>query len=118
MSTKEWKTLEGVPFEDLNWEQKTNEYAHRFVQSRRGFLATTAALGGAAFMASMLPYTKALAQKRAGHLILGRSQGSDTLDNHKAILIASSELQEHIYDPPTVPDPPTGTTPVSSFCLD
>lgn len=108
MKTKDWKSPEGDPFEDLNWEEKTYEYARRFVQSRRQFLTTTAALGGAALTASMWPYTKALAQKRGGLLILGRSQGSDTLDNQKAAIIASSEVQAHIYDPLAVLDPRTG----------
>ena len=108
MRTKGWKTPAGVPFEDLSWEQKTYEYARRFAQSRRGFLATTAAVGGTAFTASMWPYTNALAQKRGGNLFLGRSQGSDTLDNHKAAIIASSEVQAHIFDPLAVLDPRTG----------
>ncbi|MGH7264135.1 MAG: ABC transporter substrate-binding protein, partial [Candidatus Rokuibacteriota bacterium] len=48
------------------------------------------------------------AQQRGGHLVIGRAQGSDTLDNHKASLISSSEVQAHIYDPLAVLDPITG----------
>ena len=101
---REWKTPDGTPFLDLSFEDQTYEYARRWALNRRRFLGGSLALGGlAAFPAAMTH-----AQARGGHLIIGRAQGSDSLDNHKAALVSSSEVQAHIYDPLAMLDAKTG----------
>ncbi|MEQ9815291.1 MAG: ABC transporter substrate-binding protein, partial [Azospirillaceae bacterium] len=75
--------------------------------SRRNLLRTGGTFAAAAALMTD-PFHQALAQNRGGHLIIGRSQGSDTMDNQKAALVASSEVQAHIYDPLAVIDPRTG----------
>lgn len=110
------KKNDGVPIGDLTFEQQTYEYARRWALSRRGLLKAGGTFAAAAaFMSN--PHHQALAQQRGGHLIIGRSQGSDTLDNQKAALIASSEVQAHIYDPLAVIDPRTGVV-YPSLALD
>jgi peptide/nickel transport system substrate-binding protein len=101
---RDWKALDGTPFPDLSFEDQTYEYARRWALNRRRFLGGGLAVGGLA----VLPAAMARAQARGGHLIIGRAQGSDSLDNHKAALVSSSEVQAHIYDPLAVLDARTG----------
>lgn len=107
MDSDRWITDDGVPFGDLSFEQQTYAHARSWALSRRGLLKAGGGFAAAAAIVSN-PFHQALAQQRGGHLIIGRSQGSDTMDNQKAALIASSEVQAHIYDPLAVIDPRTG----------
>jgi peptide/nickel transport system substrate-binding protein len=102
---REWKAPDGTPFPELSFERQTYEYARRWALDRRRFLGASAAFAGT-FLGA-LPWARA--QARGGRLIIGRAQGSDSLDNQKAALVSSSEVQAHIYDPLAVLDPKSGT---------
>lgn len=92
---------------ERTFEQQTYDYARDWALSRRSLLKGGFALvGGAAI--GLYPHFDAFAGAADGHLIVGRSAGSDTLDNHKSGSVASSEVQAQIYDPLAVIDPLTG----------
>ncbi|MGH7006522.1 MAG: ABC transporter substrate-binding protein, partial [Alphaproteobacteria bacterium] len=106
---RDWKKPDGTPFLDLSFEQQTYEYARRWALNRRRFLGGTLAFGGTFLGANALLGPQVQAQARGGNLVIGRAQGSDSLDNQKAALVSASEVQAHIYDPLALLDPRTGT---------
>ena len=79
-----------------SFEQQTYDYARNWALSRRGFLQSAAVAGGLA-LAGFGPRA-AQAQQSGGHLRIGRSQDSDTLDPHKTFLLVSHEIMWQIYD--------------------
>ena len=86
------------PLTDMTFEERTYAYARAWAQmSRRDFLKTGAALGGAAAFAG-LGMPRAHAAKPGGTLRIARGQESDTLDPQKTTLLVAHEIMWQVYD--------------------
>ena len=82
----------------MSFEERTYAYARAWARmSRRDFLRTGAALGGAAAVAG-LGMGPAFAAKPGGALRIARGQESDTLDPQKTTLLVAHEIMWQIYD--------------------
>jgi peptide/nickel transport system substrate-binding protein len=91
-------TQDKKPIADMTFEERTYAYAKAWAQmSRRDFLKTGAALGGAAAFAG-LGMPRAHAAKPGGTLRIARGQESDTLDPQKTTLLVAHEIAWQIYD--------------------
>ena len=91
-------THDKKPIAEMTFEERTYAYARAWAQmSRRDFLKTGAALGGAAAFAG-LGMPRAHAAKPGGTLRIARGQESDTLDPQKTTLLVAHEIMWQVYD--------------------